>query len=151
MLSDSEYLHICERLHSRSHDPHRQVGAIIVDAQGVIISEGTNATPDVLGLSNIDSLNEIRTDPKWKYFVLEHAERNAISAAVRKSRSLENTTMYVTLYPCADCARAIAASGISRLVVPRSSGDLERDKKWHDHYQYAQKIFSLAGIKVDFV
>lgn len=60
MLSDREYLGFCEVIRERSHDPDRQIAAIIVDQDGAIVSEGTNAPPDVLGLSKFDSAQEIK-------------------------------------------------------------------------------------------
>lgn len=150
MHPDSDYLRRCTELHERSHDPHRQVGAIIVDSDGQILSEGANAPPIQLGLSKADSLRAIEGDPDWKYFMFEHAERNAINLAVAKGSVLRGTTMYASLFPCADCARAIVAAGISRLVVPKGGGNAKRDEKWQAHYHYADEIFGLAGVKVDF-
>lgn len=150
MRPDSEYLRQCIKLHECSHDPHRQVGAVIVDPDGRILSEGTNAPPTRLGLSQADSFRAIEGDSQWKYFMLEHAERNAINSAVAKGTALTGTTMYASLYPCADCARAIAVAGICRLVVPKAGGNVQRDEKWQTHYNYANKIFGLAGIRVDF-
>ncbi len=150
MKLDSDFLRRCNELHEFSHDPHRQVGAVIVDANGRILSEGVNAPPNPLGLSQSDSLRAIEGDPDWKYFMLEHAERNAISSALAKGAALHGTTMYASLYPCADCARAIVAAGIKRLVVPSLGGDTERDRKWKSHYLYANEIFRMAGVKVDF-
>lgn len=147
---DSEYLRRCVELHERSHDPHRQVGAIIVNEHGRILSEGANAPPKKFGLSKADSSHAIEADPEWKYFMLEHAERNAISSAVEKGEALAGTTMFASLYPCADCARAIVAAGISRLVVPKLGGNTERDKKWQAHYRYANKIFELGGVVVTY-
>lgn len=151
MRPDSDYLRRCTELHERSHDPHRQVGAIIVDSKGQILSEGANAPPIQLGLSKADSLRAIEGDLDWKYFMLEHAERNAINLAVATGTTLLGTTMYASLFPCSDCARAIVAAGIRRLVVPEGGGNAKRDEKWHTHYHYAEAIFGLAGLKVDFV
>jgi dCMP deaminase len=78
--------------------------------------------------------------------VLEHAERNAIFDALLPRNLLKGATMYSTLFPCADCARAIVASGVSRLVVLGVELDLDRDQKWLDHYRHAARIFELAGI-----
>lgn len=149
MRPDSDYLRRSIELHECSHDPHRQVGAVIVDQHGTIISEGANAPPDRFGYSKADSLRAIEDDPEWKYYMLEHAERNAINAALARGVSLEGTTMYASLYPCADCARAIVAAGISRLVVPHIGGNAERDAKWKSHYHYASQVFARGGVKVD--
>ncbi len=151
MLSDKKYLQKCREKYPQSHDPERQVGAVIVDDKGNVISDGTNAPPEALGLSKPDSLHEIAANPDSKYYLLEHAERNAIMRALLAGNSLRGTTIYVTLYPCADCARAIVETGITRLVVPAAAGHVERDQKWQAHYHFARRIFALAGVKVDFV
>ncbi|WP_296740467.1 deaminase [Mesorhizobium sp.] len=147
--SDRQFLIRCEEVKELSHDPHRKVGVVVVDGEGRALSVGTNAPPAQLGLSKEDSHRSIAADPEWKYFVLEHAERNAINAARDRRVNLEGSTMYGTLFPCADCARAIVAAGISRLVVPTPGGDSVRDLKWLNHYRYALQILDLAGIVVD--
>lgn len=123
---------------------------MIVDSKGQVLAEGSNAPPAAIGLSRDASLLAIEADPQWKYFVLEHAERNAINSAVSRGINLKGTTMYASLYPCADCARAIVAAGIERLVLPNSGGNAQRDEKWQAHYRYAELIFDLAGVSVDF-
>lgn len=132
-----------------SYDPHRKVGAVVVDTSGSVIAEGANAPPTVFGLSREETEAAISQYPSWKYFMLEHAERNAIYAARDGGVSLVGATMYGTLFPCADCARAIVAAGIGRLVVSTADNDPRRDEKWRDHYNYARQIFDMAGVAVD--
>lgn len=48
-----------------------------------------------------------------------HSEIDVISRAAKKGIRLEGATIYVTRYPCEACARAIAASGIKRVVYGR--------------------------------
>lgn len=148
--SDRDFLNRCEEVQAKSHDPHRQVGAIIVGRDKQILAVGTNAPPAELGLSRSESHAAIADDPQWKYYLLEHAERSAINDARNNGLCVTGSTMYGTLFPCADCARAIVAAGISRLVVPDSSRDSIRDRKWLDHYRFAKRIFELGGITVEF-
>jgi dCMP deaminase len=64
---------------------------------------------------------EYREDhSKWSAINEIHAELNAIIFAAKKGISIEGGTMYVTLSPCADCAKAIAQSGIKTLVYAES-------------------------------
>jgi dCMP deaminase len=91
------------------------------------------------------------TEPQSKYFFLEHAERNAISAAYKNARELRSATLYCSLYPCADCARAIVSAGITRLVVPERALDPVRDVKWAQHYRYAGEIFERARVTIETV
>lgn len=150
-LQDRALLLRCEEVKNLSHDPHRKVGVVIADARGSILAEGANAPPKALGLTAEDSHAFVAEDPMWKYFVLEHAERNAIFAAQKGGVSLAGTTMYGSLFPCADCARAIAACGIGRIVVSTADRDPVRDAKWRDHFTYAKLIFERAGVDVEFV
>jgi deoxycytidylate deaminase len=60
-------------------------------------------------------------------------------------------TMYGTLFPCADCARAIVAAGLSRLVVLGLDKDPMRDAKWLEHYRYAERILAMAGVAVEII
>lgn len=132
-----------------SHDPNRQVGVVIADVSGVI-STGTNRPPLAIGYDVAATLRSITEEPESKYYTLEHAERNAIFTALNAGRSLAGSTMYGTLFPCADCARAIVAVGIKRLVIPRPGADTARDQRWLDHYKYSDLILHLAGVEVDY-
>lgn len=148
---DRRLLLLCDEVRQGSHDPNRKVGVVVADTAGEILAVGTNAPPAALGLTVAESHRAIQQDSNWKYFVLEHAERNAIFDALLRGRSLSGATIYGTLFPCADCARAIVASGLSRLVVLEPGLDPIRDKKWLHHYRHAQRIFELAGLTVEVV
>ena len=148
---DRHFLLLCNEVREGSHDPHRKVGVVIADGAGQQIAVGTNAPPISLGFTAAESHEAIRQDPAWKYFMLEHAERNALFAAYAKGTSLAGATMYGTLFPCADCARAIVAAGLTRLVVLGLTRDPVRDEKWLEHYGYAERILALAGVAVEIV
>jgi dCMP deaminase len=149
-LSAEDRNFLLEALASReeSHDPDRQVGVVIVDAGGRLVARDANRPPAALGLSVEQSHDAINANAEWKYFVIEHAERNAIRKAQSLGYSLKGATIYATLFPCADCARAIVDAGFSRLVV-LSPDYLGRDEKWLLHHLYSNEIFKLAKIKVD--
>ncbi|MBY3589487.1 hypothetical protein HJA87_06260 [Rhizobium bangladeshense] len=148
---DRRFLIRCDEVKAMSHDPHRQVGVVIVGTEGTVIAEGTNAPPSAFGLNHLETQMEISNDPSWKYFMLEHAERNAIFSAHNRGISLAGATMYGSLFPCADCARAMVAVGISRVVVSTADNDPRRDEKWRDHYKYARLVFELGGVSVELV
>lgn len=147
---DRSMLLLSQEAQKQSHDPHRQVGVVIADDKNQIISTGTNEPPVSLGFHVDKSHQSIAHDPSWKYYILEHAERNAIFSALKSGTSLAGTTMYGTLFPCADCARAIAAVGITRLVVPSPGIHPVRDQKWMEHYKYADMILRLGGVSVEY-
>lgn len=96
----------------RSKDPNTQVGACIVNQKNRIIGIGYNGLP--VGLSDDDFPwgNEGEfLETKYPYVV--HAEPNAILNSIEK---LDNATLYVTLFPCNECAKLIIQSGIKEIV-----------------------------------
>ena len=99
----------------RSKDPSRQVGACIVDTSTQrIVGIGYNGFP--LGCSD-DALPWARSAPSeldTKYPYVCHAEMNAIMN--KNSESLEGCRIYVTLFPCNECAKLIVQSRIAEVV-----------------------------------
>ncbi len=91
----------------RSKDPNTQVGACIVSEDNIIISTGYNGMPKGCSDDEYPWEREGR-DTKYPYVV--HAELNAILNA--HGRSLQGSKLYVTLFPCNECAKAIIQSGV---------------------------------------
>ena len=96
----------------RSKDPNTQVGACIVDADNKVVSIGYNGMPR--GCSD-DKMPWEREGGflTTKYAYVVHAELNAI---LNSPRSVKNCTLYVSLFPCNECAKAIIQSGIKKVV-----------------------------------
>lgn len=97
----------------RSKDPNTQVGACIVSSENKILSMGYNGFP--AGCSDDEYPWAREGDPlESKYFYSTHGELNAILNY--RGGSLEGAKMYVTLFPCNECAKAIIQAGIKTLV-----------------------------------
>ena len=94
----------------RSKDPSTQVGACIVSPDNIIISTGYNGMPK--GCSD-DEFPWDRTGEDTKYPYVVHAELNAILNA--SGRDLRGSRIYVALFPCNECAKAIIQSGIREI------------------------------------
>ena len=113
VLSWDEYFmglaHLSAR---RSKDPNTQVGAAIVDENHRVVSVGYNGFPS--GVSD-DEFPWSREGGvlESKYAFVVHAELNAI---LNSPRSVRGCTIYVSLFPCNECAKAIIQSGITRIV-----------------------------------
>ena len=99
----------------RSKDPNTQVGACLVSEDNYILSLGYNGLP--LGM-NDDDFNWTRDleDPNNKYKYVCHAESNAIDNFKGEKKNLYNSTIYVTLFPCPDCAKRIVQNKIGKVV-----------------------------------
>lgn len=97
----------------RSKDPNTQVGACIVDSDNKILSIGYNGFPK--GCSDDEFPWNRDAEPlNNKYFYTTHSELNAILNY--RGGSLEGAKLYVTLFPCNECAKAIIQSGIKELI-----------------------------------
>ena len=95
----------------RSKDPNTQVGACIVSPKNRILSMGYNGFPNGLPDSEFTWAREGEDN---KYFYTTHSELNAILNY--RGGNLENCRIYVTLFPCYECAKAIIQSGIRSIV-----------------------------------
>ena len=97
----------------RSKDPNTQVGACIVSQDNKILSMGYNGFP--IGCSDDEfPWGREGDELERKYFFTVHSELNAILNY--RGGSLEGAKMYVTLFPCNECAKAIIQAGIRELI-----------------------------------
>ena len=97
----------------RSKDNHTQVGACIVNAENKVVSVGYNGMPTGCN----DDMMPWERDGGFldtKYAYVCHAELNAILN--RNAASLQGCRLYVSLFPCNECAKAIIQAGIKTLV-----------------------------------
>ena len=99
----------------RSKDPNTQVGACIVDENNKIISTGYNGMPIGCNDDDMPWEREAENQNDTKYPFVCHAELNAIlnSPTVISNK---NARIYVALFPCNECAKAIIQSGIKEVV-----------------------------------
>lgn len=98
----------------RSKDSSTQVGACIVNSEKKIVSVGYNGMPTGCLDDEMPWEREGETSLDTKYPFVCHAELNAILNS--NIGNLAGCTVYVTLFPCNECAKAIIQSGIKRVV-----------------------------------
>ena len=108
---DEYFMGVAKLAAMRSKDPNTQVGACIVDSNNIILSTGYNGFP--YGCSDDDYPWE-REGEETKYNYVVHAELNAILNA--RGKNLKGAKLYVDLFPCNECAKAIIQSGIAEVV-----------------------------------
>ncbi|MBR2826870.1 MAG: dCMP deaminase family protein [Erysipelotrichaceae bacterium] len=122
----------------RSKDPNTNVGAVIVDDMHRIVSIGYNGMPRNC---NDDEFPWEREGGflTTKYAYVVHAELNAI---LNSPRSVSGCTLYVSLFPCNECAKAIIQSGIKRIYY-------ESDKYAEtEGVRASKKMLSAAGVEM---
>lgn len=98
----------------RSKDPSTQVGACIVDNENKVVSIGYNGMPRHCDDTKLTW--EKGEDLNNKYLYVCHAEFNAI-LNTRDGSHLNGCKIYVTLFPCNECAKAIIQTGIKKLYI----------------------------------
>ena len=115
-LSWDEYFMAVAKLSAmRSKDPHTQVGACIVSNDNRILSIGYNGAPNGFNDEKFPWGRE-GNPLETKYLYVVHAERNAILNYRGSRIDLENSKIYVDLFPCNECAKEIIQAGIKEVV-----------------------------------
>jgi len=124
----------------RSKDPSTQVGAVIVDNDNKVVSIGYNGMPRHIDDKDLSWNKNDDLDNKFLYVC--HAEFNAI-LNVRNGSSVKDCTIYVTLFPCNECAKAMIQTGIKKVVY------LSDKYAEHLDVRASKKLLDLAGIQYE--
>ena len=122
----------------RSKDPSTQVGACIVNSEKRILSMGYNGMPRCCSDDEFPwGKEENPLDSKYLYVC--HAELNAILNCA--SGNVRGCTVYTTLFPCNECAKAIIQSGIAEVVY------MSVKYSDSDSVLASKRMFTTAGVK----
>jgi dCMP deaminase len=140
----------------RSKDPAKQVGACIVDSNNIICGIGYNGFPrgcpdDELPWSK---LSEVGDPLGTKYPYVCHAEMNAILN--KNGASVAGAKLYVTMFPCNECAKLLIQAGIREIVFhedkaqPKGGTPLPGGGGFKLSQQYAasRRLLKMAGVQV---
>ena len=135
---DEYFMGVSKLSGMRSKDPNTQVGACIVGADNRILSMGYNGFPN--GCSDDEFPWSREGDGiECKYPYVTHSELNAILNY--RGGNLEGTKLYVSLFPCNECAKAIIQAGIKTVIYA--------DDKYKDSPSViaSKKMFDAAGVE----
>lgn len=111
---DEYFMGVAKLAAMRSKDPHTQVGSCIVSGDHKILSIGYNGFPRGCDDDEFPWDREGSSKLVTKYPYVTHSELNAILNY--RGGSLEGATLYVSLFPCNECAKAIIQAGIRTIV-----------------------------------
>jgi dCMP deaminase len=122
-----------------SSDAETKVGVVIADKDDNVVCVDCNKlTPGVPPI-----LERIYRPTKYDW--MEHAERAAIYSAARLGIPLQGMSMYMRWFPCAECARAITLSGISRLYAQEPDF---KDSRWGNEFIRAKYILEKGNVEI---
>ena len=148
---DEYFMSVAYLAGMRSKDPSSQVGACIVSEDNKILSMGYNGFPKNCSDDEFpweregDSLNT-------KYFYVVHSELNAILNY--RGGSLEGSKLYVTLFPCNECAKAIIQAGIKTVVYDddkyKATPGVIASKRMMDAAGVRYYRYQRTGRKIEF-
>lgn len=122
---------------NRSKDPSTQVGACIVNEDNKILSVGYNGMPTGCD-DDLMPWDRVGDELDTKYPYVCHAELNAILNY--NGGSLKGAKVYVSLFPCNECAKAIIQSGIKEVIY------VDDKYKDTDEVRASKKMFDAVGV-----
>ena len=136
---DEYFMGIAMLSANRSKDPNTQVGACIVDNNNKIMSVGYNGFPAGCDDDEFPWARSAESAFDTKYPYVCHAELNAILN--NAGRNLSGCKIYVALFPCNECAKAIIQCGIKEVIY--------LSDKYADSVgtRASKRMFDAAGVK----
>lgn len=135
---DEYFMSVAKLTGMRSKDPNSQVGACIVSEDNKILSMGYNGFPK--GCSDDEfPWDREGEELDTKYLYVVHSELNAILNY--RGGSLEGAKLYVSLFPCNECAKAIIQAGIKTIVYD--------EDKYHNAFSTmaSRRMLDAAGVR----
>ena len=140
----SRFLKLAHEVASWSKDRSTKVGAVIMGPDRDPRSFGYNGFP-----RNVNDEVEERHERPLKYSWTEHAERNALANCNRVGIPTKGCTIYITHFPCPDCARMIIQSGLAKVVVDEKCMEADFGTRWRESLEIAKEMLSEAGVVVE--
>ena len=136
---DEYFMGIAKLSALRSKDPNTQVGACIVDNMNRILSIGYNGAPN--GFDDTKFPWDRDGKPlETKYLYVCHAELNAILNFRGNRKDFEDSKLYVALFPCNECSKAIIQAGIKEVIY------LSDKYKDQDNFKASKRLFDECGV-----
>lgn len=120
---DEYMVNLLPHIAARGTCSRRQVGAIAVDREGVIITTGYNGAPSKARHCDHGAYARAEDDPdlyrvnnRWSCQRANHAEANLVYHAAKRGVALAGTIVYCDTFPCFNCLRSLIAAGVQESV-----------------------------------
>ena len=136
---DEYFMGVAKLSGLRSKDPNTQVGCCIVSQDNKILSMGYNGLPSGCSDDEFPWQREGEDPLNTKYVYTVQSELNAILNY--RGGSLEGAKLYVSLFPCNECAKAIIQSGIKEVIYDSNKYDGTTS------VQASMRMFDAAGVR----
>ena len=137
---DEYFMGVAILASQRSKDPNTQVGACIVNDDNRIMSVGYNGLPRGCSDDEFPWERKGEKDSDTKYPYVCHADLNALLNA--GGNSLKDCRIYVALFPCNECAKAIIKCGLKEVIY---ISDKYKDT---DLVHASKRMLESAGVKL---
>lgn len=136
-------MRIAHAISELSKDRSTKVGALIIGPDREGVTWGYNGFA-----RGIDDDDDYRHQKPEKYFWTAHAEQNAISTAARNGYAVKGCSMFVTLFPCADCAKSIINAGIKDIYTYQPDF---HNQQWGWHFVTSIQMLKEAGVDIHYL
>lgn len=140
---NKRFLELAHHVAGWSKDPSTKTGAVIAIGRHDI-SCGYNGFP-----RGVEDTEQRLTNRDLRYKFTVHAEANAILNALMQMTPIVGATMYMTLFPCSECAKLIIQAGIRELVITETGRPKNPDgRPWGWDQSATEIMFEEAGVHI---
>ncbi len=138
------YMALAQLSALQSKDPQLQVGAVIVNSKGRVVSTGYNHVPNSFDQKKVPWTQTAGDWLKTKLPYISHAEEDAILNT--NFREVLQARIYTTMFPCASCARLIVQSGIREVYFLTDSAT--KIPEFKKNLAFSRQLLTQAQVKL---
>ena len=140
MMRLEKFMSIAHAVARLSKDPRRQVGAVAVNDDGILLAVGYNGFPR--GVLDDKARYD---DREIKLNLIAHAESNLVAQAAYAGHSLRGSTVLVSSkYPCSSCAKSLIQAGVKRIITPPP----DPASSWSIDASWSELMLKEAGVEI---
>ncbi|OHA17600.1 MAG: hypothetical protein A3H57_04780 [Candidatus Taylorbacteria bacterium RIFCSPLOWO2_02_FULL_43_11] len=122
----------------KSSDWWRQIGAVIVKNKKVILRSHNRHLPTDYHLSTFgDPRSNFDKGERLDIYTSIHGESDLVAKAASKGISLKGTSIYVSTFPCSNCARLLAEAGVKKVFYEKGYSRLD-----------AENVLNAYGVEI---
>ncbi|MFC1598989.1 cytidine/deoxycytidylate deaminase family protein [Patescibacteria group bacterium] len=135
---DIDFMKQAIELTKKSNCFWRQIASVVVKNDKIIYTGFNHMLPNQDECYKIGCIrDDLKAGTQTEFCSAVHSEASCIAQAAKDGQALNNTSIYVTTFPCPACAKLVALSGIKKCFYNQGWANFD-----------GERVMKAAGVEI---